>query len=117
MACNWFSSADIQVLTTTSSAAGAWVEFDYLILARPNLAVLSDSIGEGKTLLSPNPSLGLTNDESTWMRHAPIYPSLRNNLIVNKGVGGQSSAEILARVTDVASTGARVAFSPCKQQR
>lgn len=110
VACDWFSSADIQVLTTTSSAAGAWVEFDYLMLARPNLAVLSDSIGEGKTLFSPNPSLGLTNDESTWMRHAPIYPNLRNNLIVNKGVGGQSSAQILARVTDVTSTGARVVF-------
>lgn len=110
VACDWFSSSDIQVLTTTSSAAGAWVEFDYLMLARPNLAVLSDSIGEGKTLFSPNPSLGLTNDESTWMRHAPIYPNLRNNLIVNKGVGGQSSAQILARVTDVTSTGARVVF-------
>ena len=110
VACDWFSSAEIQALTTTPSAAGAWVEFDYLMLARPNLAVLSDSIGEGKTLFSPNPSLGLTNDESTWMRHAPIYPNLRNNLIVNKGVGGQSSAQILARVTDVTSTGARVVF-------
>lgn len=108
--CDWFSAPNVQVLLGTPSAAGEWVEFDYLTLARPNIAMLSDSIGEGKTLFSPNPSLGLTNDESTWMRHAPLYPSLRNNLIVNKGVGGNTSAMMLARVADVTGTGAKVVF-------
>lgn len=110
VACNWFSSTQIQALTTTASAAGAWIEFDYLTLARPNIALLSDSIGEGKTLFSPYPTLNLTDDESTWMRHAPIYQTLRNNLVVNKGVGGNSSTQMLSRVTDVTSTGARVVF-------
>lgn len=110
VACNWFSSTQIQALTTTGSAAGAWIEFDYLTLARPNIALLSDSIGEGKTLFSPDPTLALTDDESTWMRHAPIYQTLRNNLVVNKGVGGNSSTQMLSRVTDVTNTGARVVF-------
>lgn len=110
VACNWFSAANIAALTTTGSAAGAWVEFDYLTLARPNIAILSDSIGEGKTLFSPDPALALTNDESTWVRHAPIYQSLRNNLVVNKGVGGNTSAQMLSRVADVTGTGARVVF-------
>lgn len=106
----WISAADIQMLHSTGSAAGSWIEFDYLTLARPNFAVLSDSIGEGKTLFSPDPALALTNDDSTWMRHAPIYPALRNNLIVNKGVGSQTSAQMLSRVADVTSTGAKLVF-------
>lgn len=110
VACDWFSSTQMQVLTTTGSVAGTWVEFDYLTLARPNIVSLSDSIGEGKTLFSPDRTLALTNDESTWMRHATIYPALRNNLVVNKGVGGNSSTQILARVADATSTGARVVF-------
>lgn len=110
VACDWFSASQIQVLNTSNSAAGSWIEFDYLSLCRPNIAVLSDSIGEGKTLFSPNPALGLTNDESTWMRHAPLYPALRNNLAVNLGVGGETSAQMLARVSDATSTGARVVF-------
>jgi lysophospholipase L1-like esterase len=110
VACDWFSSANIQLLTTTASAAGAWVEFDYLTLAKPNLLVIGDSIPEGKTLFSPNRGLGLTNDESTWMRHAPIYPELRNNLIVNKGVGSETSTATLARYSEAVDSGARVVF-------
>lgn len=110
VACNWFSATDVQMLIATPSAAGTWIEFDHVTLARPNIALLSDSIGEGKTLFSPDPSLSLTNDESTWMRHANIYPGLRNNLVVNKGVGGNTSAQMLSRVTDVTNTGARVVF-------
>lgn len=109
VACDWFSAANIQALMSTPSAAGTWVEFDYITLCRPNIVMLSDSIGEGKTLFSPDRSLNLTNDESTWMRHSLLYPTLRNNLIVNKGVGGQTSAQIAARAaTDCA--GARVVF-------
>lgn len=108
--CDWVGAPDIRVLTTISSAAGSWIEFDHLTLARPNIALLSDSIGAGDTLFSPNPAIGWTNDESTWMRHAALYPGLRNNLVVNKGVGGNTSANMLARVADVTSTGAQLVF-------
>ena len=108
--CDWIGASSIEVLTTISSAAGSWIEFDHLTLARPNIALLSDSIGAGDTLFSPNPAIGWTNDESTWMRHAALYPGLRNNLVVNKGVGGNTSAQMLARVADVTSTGAQLVF-------
>lgn len=108
VACDWFSASNIQILTTSGSASGSWVEFDYLTLAKPNIVVIGDSIAEGKTLYSPNGGLGLTNDESTWMRHALLYPSLRNNLLVNKGVGSQTSTQIQARIADATGEGPRV---------
>lgn len=110
VACSWFSAATIDLVFTSSSAAGSWVEFDYLSVCRPNLVVMGDSIGEGKTLFSPNPTLNLTNDESTWMRHARLYPLVRNNLVVNKCVGGNTSPAMQSRITDVTNTGARVVF-------
>ena len=106
----WALAPTVMVLSTTYSAVGTWVEVDYLTLARPNIALLSDSIGAGETLYNPNPANGVANDESTWMRHAALYPGLRNNLVVNKGVGGNTTAQMLARVTDVTSTGAKVVF-------
>jgi len=98
---------------TDNSAAASWIEFDYFSLAKPNLAVIGDSIAEGANGFSPNTGAGLTNDETTWMRHAPLYPSLRNNLIVNKGVGSNTSAMILSRIADVTALGAEVVFLHC----
>ena len=108
--CNWFSATNVQVLKGGSSAAGTWVEFDYLTLAKPNIVAIGDSICAGANLYNPNPANGLTNDESTWMRHALLYPSLRNNLIVNKGVGSQSSPTIAARMAEATGEGPRVVF-------
>lgn len=98
---------------TDTSSAGAWIEFDYFSVCLPNLAVIGDSITEGANGFSPNTGAGLTNDETTWMRHAPLYPSLRNNLIVNKGVGSNTSAAILARIADVTALGAEAVFLHC----
>ena len=110
VACDWFDSTSVQLLTTTASLAGAWVEFDYVTLARPNILAIGDSICEGKTLFSPNPALGLTDYTSTWMKYCKIYQGLRNNLIIDKGVGGNTSAQILARITDATGEGGRVIF-------
>lgn len=105
----WFLPTQIMVAGGSASASGAWIEFDHLIVARPNVIAIGDSIAAGATLFNPNPGSALTNDESTWMRHAPLYPALRNNLIVNKGVGSQSSGDFLARIaTDVTNHSPRV---------
>jgi lysophospholipase L1-like esterase len=106
--CSWFSSANFQMLSTTGSASGMWVEFDYLTLAKPNIVAIGDSLCEGKNGFSPDNTLGLTNDESSWQRHALLYPSLRNNLIVNKGVGSQTSTSINSRIADATGEGPRV---------
>ena len=108
VACDWFSASSISVLTTTSSAAGAWIETDFLTLAKPNIVAIGDSICEGKTLFSPNRTLGLSNDESSWQRHGLLFPSMRNNLVVNKGVGGQTSTQILARMSEATGEGPRI---------
>lgn len=110
VACNWFSATSIQVLKGGSSAAGTWVEFDYLTLCKPNIVAIGDSICAGATLFNPNRTSGLSNDESSWMRHAPLYPSRRNNLIVNKGVGSQTSAQIQARIAEATGESPRVVF-------
>lgn len=106
--CDWFSAANIQVLSATDAPAGAWVEFDYLSLCRPNIVAIGDSICEGKTLFAPDRAVGLTNDESSWQRHGLLFPSVRNNLIVNKGVGSQTSTQILSRIADATGQSPRV---------
>jgi len=110
VAATSITATSIEIRSQGSAPAGFWVEYDFVTICRPNIAVIGDSIAEGKTLFSPNLSLNLTNFDSTWMRYAPIYPALRNNLVVNKGVGGNTSAQILARVSDVTSGGAKVVF-------
>lgn len=108
--CQWFSSAAISVLKGSASATSTWSEIDYLSICRPNLVAIGDSICAGSIGFNPNSARSLGNDDSTWLRHAKVYPHLRNNLIVNKGVGGESSAQISARISDATKTGAQVIF-------
>lgn len=110
VANTWFSSANIELVSLSSAPNGWWIEFDYLTVCKPNIVVIGDSIAEGKTLYSPNLSLGLTNYASTWARYFKGYPSLRNTLVVNKGVGSETSTATLARIADATGIGARVIF-------
>jgi len=72
---------------------------------------IGDSICAGATLFNPDPALSLTNNTNSWQYHAQLYGSLRNNLIVNKGVGSNTSAQIAARITaDVLDHEPRVVF-------
>lgn len=112
VACDYFSSADVQLLTTTGSPAGAWIEFDFITLAQPNLVAIGDSICAGSTGFNPDRATYplLTDYTSTWMYYAKVYPNLRNNFIVNKGVGSQSSTQINARISDATDCSPQVVF-------
>lgn len=110
VAHTWFSVGTIDFWSLSGSPNGFWMEFDYLMIARPNLVVIGDSIAEGKTLYSPNRSLGLSNYESTWARYFSGYSHLRNSLISNKGVGSETSTATLARIADATDHGAKVVF-------
>jgi lysophospholipase L1-like esterase len=110
VACTHNTPVNIVLAHLSANASGAWIEFDFLTISRPNLAVIGDSIAEGKTLYSPNLSLGLSNYDSTWTRYALMYPSLRNNLVVNKGIGSETSTVTLARIADATGIGARAVF-------
>ncbi|MFN3732257.1 SGNH/GDSL hydrolase family protein [Comamonas testosteroni] len=106
----WFSAPNIEMVSVSMAPTGFWMEFDYLTICKPNIVVIGDSIAEGKNLYSPNRSLGLSDYSSTWARYFKGYPSLRNTVIVNKGVGSETSTATLARITDATSLGARVVF-------
>lgn len=109
VAGEFFSPPDIQMAIGSTAPSGAWVEFDYLLTCRPNLMSIGDSICEGKTLFSPDPALALTDPSSTYQRYLVAYQNLRNNLVINKGVGGQTSTQIQSRLNaDVIVHGPRV---------
>lgn len=72
-----------------------------LFIAKPNIVSVGDSITEGATLYAPDPAEGLTNYASTWQAYANLYPNVRNNIIVNKGVGSQDSAQIDSRMAGI----------------
>lgn len=99
--CDYFQAANIEIVGGANSPDGNWIEFDYLTLCRPNVVAFGDSIQNGASFFSNDPALGLTNYESTWMYSAKLYPKLRNNFIVNKGVGGNTSPMMQARTAEV----------------
>jgi lysophospholipase L1-like esterase len=108
--CDFVSHTSIAISKHSDAPNGSWFEFDYLTLCRPNIIAIGDSHCAGAILFDPNLSLALGDDESTWMRYAKPYPSLRNNLIVNKGIGGQTSAQITARISEVTRESPRTVF-------
>lgn len=110
VAAGFFNAVQVQVLTITNAPQNSWMEFDYLSVCRPNLMVIGDSIPAGETLYNPNLSLNKADYTSTWARYAKLYPALRNNLVVNKGVGSESSTQTLARITDVTDQAPKVVF-------
>jgi lysophospholipase L1-like esterase len=110
IACTYVAYIEAQLITLSTAPSGTWMEFDYLTICRPNLVVIGDSIAEGKTLYSPNRSLGLADYSSTWARYAELYPALRNTIVVNKGVGSETSAATLARIADATGQSPRVVF-------
>jgi lysophospholipase L1-like esterase len=90
----------------------SWLSLDHALCCRPNLIAIGDSICAGHTGFDPSPGTyaGNDNNASTWMRHAGLATGNRNNLIVNKGIGGQTSAQIAARIGEATAHKARVVF-------
>ena len=110
VACGWAEATTLEFAKYSTAPVGAWMEVDYVQLCQPNIIAIGDSHCAGATLFNPNRALGLLNPDSTWQRHAALYQHLRNNLIVNKGVGSQTSAMLLARIADATAQGAKVVF-------
>jgi lysophospholipase L1-like esterase len=102
----------VDVSLVTSGHSGQWVEYDWILYTRPNYLAIGDSICAGHNFFDPNPSVYAGEDDydNTWMKHCLIGQSLRNNLIVNKGIGSQTSAQTLARITEATSHQAKVVF-------
>lgn len=94
--------ARFQMQINVGSSASS-VECDYCICTRPAVIAFGDSVVAGHTLHDPSPAYyaGTDNNASTWMRNAKLFRSQRNTLIVNKGVGGNTSAQLYTRRTEV----------------
>lgn len=88
----------LQVCLGGASAVGAYAEFDRLALCGPNFMAIGDSSCKGAIEFSPNPANGWDNDQSSWQRHFAGYAQMMNNLVVNVGVGGDDTTDLLARV-------------------
>lgn len=101
--CDNFQAPTIELVSGANAPDGNWVEFDHLTICRPNIVAFGDSIQNGASFFSNDPAQGLTNYQSTWMYSAKLYPKLRNNFIVNKGVGGNTSPMMKARTSDVSA--------------
>ncbi|OEC42506.1 hypothetical protein A7D27_11545 [Pseudomonas sp. 1D4] len=70
---------------------GSTLRLEAAAIYRPNVVVFGDSIAS-----------------SMWHLNARLYSDLRNSLPIEKGQGGETSAQTLARVSQVTSTGCRV---------
>jgi lysophospholipase L1-like esterase len=81
--------------------ANASLTVHELFVAKPNIVSIGDSITEGATLYAPDYLEGLTNYASTYQGYANIYTNVRNNIIVNKGIGSQNSSQIDGRLASV----------------
>lgn len=104
-------TGELAVTCNSGVTPSTWVEFDFITLTAADLIAIGDSITAGATLFNPQQTLGLNNGNSTWMRWAAVYPTLRNNFIVNKGINGNSSAMVAARIqADVLNQLPRVVF-------
>lgn len=85
-------------IAVARSGGGGWCEVDYLQLVSPDIIAIGDSITAGSTLFNPNITLNRHDEDSTFMNWASLYPGRRNNLIVNKGVGSNTSALLNSRL-------------------
>ncbi len=92
---NFLLTLDILAASPTNS----WMEVDYLTVCYPNIVSTGDSICEGQRW---------TNGDVTWQKHCPIWSEVRNNLIVNKGVGGRTSEQIYDNISSATQTRAKL---------
>lgn len=98
VACDYFQASTIQTVTGSITTAGNWIEHDYLMVCKPNIIGFGDSIEDGRVGFSADPSLSALNPLSSWRAYTNLLPTLRNRIVVNKGVPGNTSTQMLARI-------------------
>jgi lysophospholipase L1-like esterase len=95
-----------QVRMSTRSGAGAPtsqdVTFSDIMICRPNFVSIGDSITAGHNYFDPNGAhyAGRDNGLSQWQAHCWPALGLRNNLVVNKGIGSQTTTQVRNRIAE-----------------
>ena len=95
------ATTKIGVVQGGSNAAMTF-DVDRLLIARPNVVAIGDSIFAGHTAFDPDPAFyaGLDDNASSIWKHVVMAAGLTNSLVVNKGIGGQTSTQITARIAE-----------------
>lgn len=94
-----------------TQGTGSYVTLDYVQVASPDIQAIGDSNCNGATTFSTVISANKNDGNNQWHRWCDAYPDNRNTLIVNKGVNGNTSAAVLARLqADVIDNAPRVVF-------
>lgn len=107
---NWLNADKVMFGKGTGSNS-LEMGLDYFSVGRPNFVSIGDSITAGHNFFDPDPDFyaGIDNVKNSWQGHW-TYSGLRNNFMVNKGIGSQDTGEVLARITEATSHGARYVF-------
>lgn len=97
----WAASGSVGLALTLGSTR---------MFCKPNYISIGDSICKGANGFDPNPATADKNFASCWQSYARIT-GLENTLIVNKGIGGETSIQIGARIaTNVVAHQPRFCF-------
>lgn len=111
-----FAISQVRFLTRNGSTApsGQSVAFEDVVVCRV-IPSMGDSIGAGHNAFDPVPSYysGTDNGLSQWQAHCWPFQGLRNSIIVNKGIGGQNSAQLKNRVSELTKHGSPIVFLHC----
>lgn len=100
------------LLIECGTATSATVDMDYALIASPNIVSIGDSLCSGANHFDPNPAVygGDDDNATTWQKHSMVYRNVKNNLIVNKGIGSQTSTAMLARIAEATAHSPQVVF-------
>jgi lysophospholipase L1-like esterase len=107
-----YAAITIAEFLIPGSASSSVASFDWILYCRPNYIAIGDSICAGATFFNPNPSVygGVDDYDNTWMKHCAIGGALRNDMIVNKGIGSESSTTTQGRIAEATAHSPRVVF-------
>lgn len=98
-------------IVLATQGTGSFIAMDYVQVASPDIQAIGDSNCNGATTFSTVISANKNDGNNQWHRWCDAYPDMRNTLIVNKGVNGNTSAAVLARLqADVIDNAPRVVF-------
>ena len=97
-----FDIEQIRFWNRTSGASNQSGTFTDIAFCKPSQVAIGDSITAGHNNFDPNPNKydGRDNGLSQWAAHCWPFPELRNSSIVNKGIGGQNTGQVNARISE-----------------
>jgi lysophospholipase L1-like esterase len=107
-----FDIEQIRFWNRTSGASAQVGTFTEVAFCKPSMVAIGDSVTAGHNGFDPNPDKyeGRDNGLSQWEAYCWPYPDLRNNIIVSKGIGGNTTAMVNARISEAFKHGNQLVF-------